>query len=827
MSYQPFLIADLRTGFENDIEPWLEPGDGFPTLEDAFMFRGRVRKKEGYDLLGRLVQHVAAEAKGNAVGVTFSGTLLNLPVSAGSVLFTVGAITFSDAATRNGILEGVPITNSGSINYETGNFVLNFSPAIALTPVVVDYDFHTGRPVMGLPFKELKEINQIESIAFDTVKANQFSNTLGRYRDISFYKTTLAVISWTGTDLNYFWSSNLFNALWSTNFVPGYYPNTTDSVGGSGDGIRWYDDTGWVNFNPQLRTTPVAQYLRGCLILIPYRGRMVALNTWEGDAGATAASNFPQRARWSQDGTPFYAAPVPTGIDPVFFQIDSWSSQVKGKGGFLDAPTGESIVSAYFLKDTLIVAFEASTWALRFTGNNQLPFYWEKINSELGAESTFSMVPFDKGVVYVGNVGVQVCDSVNVERIDLKIPNVVFDIRRGDFASQRVYGIRNYNQQLVYWAFPNFTHHPHFCDQILVYNYLDGSWSIFNDSFMCFGYYQSFTDRTWDSTNIAWEDADFTWDDDSGQSFFQQIIAGNQTGFVEVLNVESCNDPSLAITNMTTADQPIITTDGFHNLASDSFVRIVGVQGYDDLKIQVLPLAPAGSTTYSGTLTNKPLANASVQITVAGLATFKDTGQGTLYSIDGVGSINYEFGTFSIQFNLPLPLNSAVTAVYGQSLVNFRTYKIVKFSDTQFQILADPIVPPPDIPYIKSGYIIVVSNINITTKRFNPWIKEGKNMRIGYFDLFVESTTSGAVSMDIFPADNPQTPVQTINLNTQGSPGQKVWKRAYTFLESNFVQIKIYLSDVQMLNDDIACQDFVLHGLMLWMNPAGRIISFS
>ena len=90
-----------------------------------------------------------------------------------------------------------------------------------------------------------------------------------------------------------------------------------------------------------------------------------------------------------------------------------------------------------------------------YTGNQVLPFIWQKINTELGAESTFSVVPFDKVILGVGNVGIHACNGANVERIDDKIPDEVFRIHNENEGVQRVYGIRDYDVEMVYWTFPS------------------------------------------------------------------------------------------------------------------------------------------------------------------------------------------------------------------------------------------------------------------------------------------------------------------------------------------------------------------------------------
>jgi hypothetical protein len=262
---------------------------------------------------------------------------------------------------------------------------------------------------MGLRTREITTLNEEQLIGFDTTKANRFSNTNQIFEDITFYKTTGTAFSWTATNSDFFWTTNYLSAFWATNGTRGFQINPTATTPASGDGIRWYDGTGWVNFLPPVDLT---NFLMGTTIMVTYRNRLVMLNTTEGTAYG-AFSNYPQRARWSQNGTPYYVVPLPSGFTGAA-QIDAWRSDVVGKGGFIDAPTSEQIVSAEFYKDTLIVFFERSTWQLRYTGNETLPFIWERINVDFGAESTFSTIAFDAGIISVGNYGIISCDATGV-----------------------------------------------------------------------------------------------------------------------------------------------------------------------------------------------------------------------------------------------------------------------------------------------------------------------------------------------------------------------------------------------------------------------------
>lgn len=662
MTAKPFLIADIRKGLERDVEPWLLPEDAFPNLEDCFMFRGRIQRRQGFLPLGRLVT-------------------------------TVGIVT-----TFNNL------------------------------------------PVMGLRTRELTLLNEEQLIAFDTTKANAFSNLNQVFEDISFYKTSGTAFSWTGTNSDFFWTTNYLSAFWTTNNVRGFQNNPTATVPGSGDGIRWYDGSGWINFLPPI---DAANFLMGSLLIVTYRNRLVMLNTTEGTAYGNF-TNFQQRARWCQNGTPYYDANVPSGFTGGN-QADAWRSDIVGKGGFIDAPTSEQIVSAEFYKDTLIVFFERSTWQLRYTGNETLPFIWERINVEFGAESTFSIVPFDAGIIAVGNYGIVSCDATGVKRIDQVIPDEVFEFHNGNDGPKRVYGIRDYSQQLVYWTFPNATFDPTFPNRVLVYNYLDGSYSFFNDSLTCFGYYQSFNDTKWANLNVAWQDFPYAWNNGILQSDFPQIVAGNQQGFVfnAYNNGSIANAPSLTISAVTQANPAVVTSTN-HNMSTGTIIKITGATGMTELNGNIYRVSLPTQNTFE------------------------------IQTLDAFGNwINVDSTTFGA--------------------------------------------------YVGSGVITVRNNFNITTKRFNPFLQNGDQVRIQNVDLFLEQAATTEFTMNVFLDENPNSALEIdivpINSPTMG----KVWVRNYTSVIGQFCQLEFTFDDEQMVDPTLSDGNIVLHAMMLWMSNAGRL----
>lgn len=754
-----YLISNMEIGLERDREPWLLPAEAFPTLEDAYLFRGRIQRRRGYETLGRLVTAVGG-----------MDTINNLPV-------------------------------------------------------------------MGLRTRELTTINQEQLIAFDTTKANRWSTTLLKFVDISFHTLPATnAFSWTGSDSDFFWTSNYADAFWATNSTRGFQDTWDTTVGGQGDGIRWYDGTGWVNFLPPVvgdNGVPGTTYLMGATIIIPYRNRLVMLNTFEGSAYG-AFTQYRQRARWSQNGTPYpaldplgNATSVPSGFTGG--QDDTaWRSDQVGKGGYIDAPTSEQIISAQFIRDVLVVFFERSTWQLTYTGDPTLPFIWERINVELGAESTFSIIPFDQGLVGVGNYGIISANNSLVFRIDQKIPDVVFNIHNGNDGVKRVYGIRDFANQLVYWTFPNDSTDPTYPTRVLVYDYLEQTYAIFNDSITCFGYYQPFDDTTWADLTQSWASTPIQWNAGQLQSDYPLIVAGNQQGFVfQRYNAGPIiNDPSLYITGITQA-VPAVVTSPNHNLLSGTIIAISDVTGMSLTVVgEGLGTALSGSTSFTGNVSNVPIQPGTATVTIGALV-FTDDGNGNFTGGIG-GTLNYSSGFVTVNFS-SLATDTSVTIDYTSALNNgfFRvsqpttnTFELQNldnsnnFVDMDSQALSG---------YASGGLIQVRNNINILTKKFNPFLNAGYQSRIRQVDYFLEFSSGLEFTTEVFLDENNDESVQSVIVLPQTNVLQKVWYPTYYSAIGQFNQIQFTFSPRQMFTPAESDGDITIHAFLLYLEKAGRL----
>lgn len=575
-------IVNLREGAQRDVESFLLNNDAFPILENAYLFRGRIQKRSCFSPVGvdgRLKGTIGTTdgAGSLTIGPIVSGSPVGISIEEGISTFIIDGDTLTDPGGNSPIDLLTTGSTTGTLTRTTGVLDTN-----ALTEDVI---YIPGLPVMGLCVREVEnQINDEQLIAFDTRWTYLFDSGSNDFIFQNSFRVTGDTFVWSGSDSDFFWSTNYFKAFWATNNVAGYHAAVGSSPLAEGDGIRWYDGSGsgqgWSNFNPPITSST---FLNGGLIILPYKGRLLVLNTLEGPDLAQT-TRFPQRCRFSQVGTPYYDnAPSGTGTD-----ASAWRSDVVGKGGFIDAPTAEEIVSAEFIKDTLVVYFERSTWQLVYTANETFPFFWQKINTELGAESTFSKIPFDRGILSIGNYGITTCDSVNIARIDQKIPDEVFQIQNRNNGTKRVHGIRDYNAQLAYWTYPILSDEDNesppyeltYPNQVLIYNYLDGSWAEFDDCFTCFGYFQKFSDITWAQLNSTWESTQFSWNSQVQQARYPDVIAGNQRGFVVIfsqLQQLGQNCPSIPISNITTANHTLYVPN--HNFVPNQYVLITSATG--------------------------------------------------------------------------------------------------------------------------------------------------------------------------------------------------------------------------------------------------------
>jgi len=570
---------DKNSGLVNAVKPFYLNDKAFQFLNNAYQWRDSVRKRFGSRWLGntqqstrlRVLVGTTAAVSGNfTVNVrTFTGDAA-LPLNIGQ-MFSVGTTLFTVFQAAG----STKTTGTATATYDTatGVIVITGNNTNPLTSVY----FYPALPVMGFVDYENGGDEFDLTIAFDTHFSYLYNNGTIGWERIAAEVTPGAAI-WAGSNSQFFWgySSNGINAFDYDVYVTNY---------NQAEKMRVLSEVAtvptWDFFYPQIQdvatggTPTLTIYLQSARMIIPFKNRLLVFGTFELEtttAPVTTLRSYPFRMRWSQEGSPLAA--------------DAWRQDIPGKGSGLDNELNEAFTSVKFVKDRLIVFCETATFEVAYQDNQLRPFQLRQINNEYGAESTFSVVGFDRYALAIGDVGVMACTGANVERIDNSIPDEVFKIHQINGGIERVFGIRDYFTEMAYWTFPDETATSVFPypKKVLVYNYATNTWAFNDDSFTAFGYFQPTTGVTWDSTEVTWDD-DVSWDSGSNKALFRNVIAGNQEGWTMLIDRDdTTNAPALQITNLTVSAFSNVTITAIdYNMKVGDYFYLSGITGTGNL----------------------------------------------------------------------------------------------------------------------------------------------------------------------------------------------------------------------------------------------------
>lgn len=679
-AFQPITIGGYPGGGLNTAtKAFLQANEAYTKLQNAYVFRERTKKRDGTTPMGRLRRLFTNQA----IGVTGASpwtfniyTVLGITPEAdaqidpGTVSITIATLANPFLDQGNGLLTNATGGNSGVINYLTGNVTLTMTVGAGLAATLTA-GYFPSLPVMGILKREISTLGIDSVIFFDTVYAYQYVLNSG-FQELS---TVGPNNIWTGTNTDFFWGTNYQGVTADQRFF--FVTNfNLDTVAVTYDPIRYYDGI-WNNLTPLITATDTLYQAK---IVIPYYGRLLALNTWEGTTAGTytASSNFFARCRFSKLGDPVAA--------------DSWRSDQFGKGGYLDAPTNEQIVSVAFFRNTLIVFFEYSTWQLRYIGEYGLPFIFERISSDFGSVCTFSPILFDQGVMTVSDRGIIQAAANGVTRLDEQIPDTAFSFEIQNNAPNFVHGARDFQKEVVYWNYVDQSQEEHqsYPTTVLLFNYRNNTWAQFRDTITCFGPTQFQFGITWDSLTTFWESS-VSWDSVNDQQFVDYISSGNQQGFVNVYENKNAQTGVAAITDFaptisikaidfTPYPAPIIFTSPSHNLATEEIVYITSTQWQNQ--------------------TDPGINNQIYRVIV------KDEDRFTLQTWDQTSE---EYSDFAI--------SSASV-------------------------------------YIGGGLIALLPKMNIVGKDFNPYQASGKQFKVSYIDFQMDSNIASpaitAITVQLF-----------------------------------------------------------------------------
>ncbi len=369
------------------------------------------------------------------------------------------------------------------------------------------------------------------------------------------------------------------------------------------DGIKWFDGdptgktgfpisalSGWVNFAPPLTalTTQIAglpaakYYLVGALAIVSFKDRLVFFSPWIQTSGGLPIQ-LQDTALWSQVGTPYYAALTPVNQT---FQANAYYVDQTGLGGYQPAGVALPIATVSNNEDVLIVGFGGVGRKTRFvyTGNDLQPFLWYTINSELPSDSTFSSITLDKGALDIGAYGIALTDQQSSTRIDLDIPDSVFQIQALNNGVQRVNAVRDFQNEWIYFSYPIFTSAWRFPTRSFLFNYRDNTWAILYENYTSHGTYRPTVSKSWLTTGFrswnAWREA---WNSGAGSPLYPNIIAGNPQGYVLMQGEGTGEGISGTIRGLTNVNNLTQINSIDHCVQVGDYLYITGCLGTTDI----------------------------------------------------------------------------------------------------------------------------------------------------------------------------------------------------------------------------------------------------
>ncbi len=646
-------------------------------------------------------------------------------------------------------------------------------------------------------------------------------------------------------------------------FVPGIIQYLTNRSDVTKDCLRWYDgdptngnptvpvvngDLGWVNFAPPISNAvysiddePELQwYLVGARMIVPFKDYLLFFGPVIQTSSANSQVYLQDTVIFSQNGTPYYTASFPATttndvITATFTPIltpqqqsaapNAYFEDVEGFGGYITAGFAQPITTVAPNEDVLIVGFTTKQTRLVFTGNNLIPFNFFVINSELGADSTFSSIIFDRGTLAIGDHGVIMTSQVGAERVDLDIPNQVFQFNSTNNGVERICSQRDWINEWVYFTYLSDQVSYIFPNQTLQYNYRDKSWGIFNECYTTYGSFFQQTGYTWATVGNffpSWSVWNVPWSDGTSSVEQEKVAGGNQQGFILLRDQGTDEAPSLTITNTpisavitgaTQAASAVLTAN--NSFVVGESITITGVVGMTQLNGNTYTITAVTPTTIT------------LNVNSTGFTPYISGGLATNL---GVFSPNHclNQGDFII-------IDQCIGTI-GAAL-NGRIFEVDNPTQNYFTLASlNPINPVGT--YFGGGLITRMYVPFIQTKQFPPAWGIGRKCRIGPQMYLLNSTPMGQIELQIYlsqtggfetqynfgpiipdPAsqnntliysDILYTCVESSNLGltpantnlqmvTAQNPQQnQIWHRLNTSLIGDTVQLGFSISDFQM-----------------------------
>lgn len=571
-----------------------------------------------------------------------------------------------------------------------------------------------------------------------------------------------------------------------------------DPTNGSATNPMLTGFNGWVNFMPPLSQAnyviselPLAQYyLVGARMIQAFKDRLLFIGPVVQSSGGSPIY-LQDTVIFSQNGTPYYTASfngqgVNALITGTYIPIltpsnesaapNAYFADQNGFGGFIQAGVQQPAITSSTNQDVLMIGFRTLQTKLVFSGNDLLPFNFYSVNSELGSGSTFSAVNMDRGIISRGSRGFIIANQDQAIRIDLEIPDQVYQINLLNNGTERITAARDFINEWIYFSYPsNMVNGAYkFNSQTLQYNYRDDSWAIFNECYTTYGSFRPQTGYTWATIGTqfgTWGQWNKPWNAGSTTLLQSIVIAGNQQGYVVMRDQGTGESPSLYVQ----AFSSNTVTVPNHTLNEGDYIIFQGCIG-----------------TVSTQVNNQ----------VFSVATIVDANNFTLSP--GITAGTYVGGGQINRYYVPFVQTKQFPTSWQmgrKTRLGVQQYLLSKTSTSQITLL------------------IYLSQNSASAYNDGAIMPANNTLNNSLIYSTVLYTCPESTNLGLTPAN--------INLNTPTAGQQaQIWHRINTSLIGDTVQLGFTMSDAQMRDVNLLNQtaEIELHGIIIDVTPSQMLV---
>jgi len=772
MTYQPFPISNFRTGFDQAVEPWLLPRDGFQLMQNAHLYRGVVETIPGYNVFAYMSyrRQVALTGTIDGANKTFTGNLAAAPSTNN---FYIQATINSGATTVESFRDDGTGTLTGS-NGGTGTVSYT-------TPFAVSVIFGTDAPVV-LP----------------SGGSNIYNTVILEYDTLASEVSPLAIMGIKP----YYGISGTQNILIFDQHRMGVIVELMNSMA-----VLQQKNYGISEVPHQVQAQTISHSPAFNGSATTFTGTLASTNLVPGQVVFTmyvsSASTAALIATITDNGAGLLTGTYPTNSSPmpvtgfINYTTGAWTltfTTAPASGNTINSSVGvfgdffTGSISNFFVVDN----FGGNA----FITNNKDPIMYYNgsqllyLNTNLTSKPN-TIAPYD----------ISICLHLVMHRdrllllapIVLGIPalNAIFwstalnpllwtnDERSLAPTSEYIKAFSIINYDLI----------VRFINSEYVFRYT-------SDAFLPF---------RWDKTNSLWR-CDAPYSSINYDSYFTSIglpgiVASDG---VNIIRIDE-NIPDFTLNNRIADQAPIITID------ETSIIQCYG-ERFDDFKEGWLCYKGSDQTQTNVVQKSDAVLAYNYQDETYSIYTFPFSCLGFGRIIDQIvwgnnfdlwGDADYAWNSFSQN-------NNALIDLAGG------------FAGEVFELGESYTLGDVDLDDLNPVQIEIIS------KNFNPFIEDGQLARFGWVDFLVSNSPSTNVRVQFYNNDlmdanfDSYYSEQTLNLNGNGQ--SKVWKRLYTGAVGKSHTLRIY-QNINDFTEDTLDQPVRIHAMVLYFKPAGRIYS--